>query len=305
MLNKSKYNRRETLKEDQLDARIEKCPFCSSSDTNKIGIIQKEPEINAVECNKCKIGFVDRQPAEHFLHEYYRDYYKKSKRCTTVESSILSKHIIKQIGEQSYFENYSLLDFGGGDGSVSQTIGQYLIKNDLAGKINIVNVDFHPSSLKNDSGRITLEHFNSLDQLRLEHKFDLIIASAILEHVKNPAGISLKLLNSLKSGGKCYFRTPYIYPFFKIFRFIRMSIDIQFPGHLFDMGNLFWSSFLKNQNLSKDFHLIKSQTSLVETLLKEDPVKSTISYLLKLPSRNLKNHYHLAGGWEVIIEKIG
>lgn len=84
-----------------------------------------------------------------------------------------------------------------------------------------------------------------------------------------------------------------------------MSIDIQFPGHLFDMGNLFWSSFLKNQNLSKDFHLIKSQTSLVETLLKKDPVKSTISYLLKLPSRNLKNHYHLVGGWEVIIEKIG
>lgn len=305
MLNKSRYNRRELLREDQLDARFEKCPFCFSRDTDKIGRIQEEPEINAAECNRCKIGFVDRQPAEHYLIEYYRNYYKSSKRYTTAESSILSKHIIKQIGELSSSENYSILDFGGGDGSIAQIIGQYLIKKDLAGKINIINVDYYPSAPGIDSGRITLEHFNSLDQLRLEHKFDLIIASAILEHVKNPASISLKLLNSLKSGGKCYFRTPYIYPFFKIFRFIRMSIDIQFPGHLFDMGNLFWSSFLKNQNLSKDFHLIKSQTSLVETLLKEDPVKATISYLLKLPSRNLKNHYHLVGGWEVIIEKIG
>lgn len=304
MLNKSKFNRSELLKEDQLDASFEKCPFCSSGDTIKIGFIQKEPEINAVECNKCKIGFVDRQPSEHYLIEYYRNYYKSSKRCTTVESSILSKHIIKQIGELSYSENYSILDFGGGDGSVAQTIGQYLIKKDLAGKINIIIVDYYPSAPGNDSGRITQEHFNSFDKLRMEHKFDLIIASAILEHVKYPADISSKLLNSLKPSGKCYFRTPYIYPFFKIFKLIGISIDVQFPGHLYDMGNLFWSSFLKNQNLSDDFRLMKSETSLVETILKENPVKAAVSYLLKLPSRFMKNHYNLVGGWEALIEKV-
>lgn len=280
---------------------MSQCPFCCSIDIAWIGTIQQSPQINAIKCNNCKIGFADRQPSGEYLMDYYKEYYEYSNKGTTIESKRLSKHIIRQIGKLPYSENYSILDYGGGDGSVSLILGEFLIDKGLAGKISIVNVDLFHKFNNTRSREITVEHLQSLDELTSDRRFDLVIASAIFEHVKEPRKVSFQLLGLLNPLGKIYFRTPYIFPFFRTLKNFGIGIDIQYPGHLFDMGNLFWSSFLSNLNLNNDFQLEKSHTSLVETQFKDEPIKATLSFLLKLPSTIIKNRYHFVGGWEVII----
>ena len=63
----------------------------------------------------------------------------------------------------------------------------------------------------------------SLDQL--DYIFDIIISSAILEHIPELDKVLRKLFNFVSSGGYFYVRVPYIMPFKKIFKNIPLFIN--------------------------------------------------------------------------------
>jgi 2-polyprenyl-3-methyl-5-hydroxy-6-metoxy-1,4-benzoquinol methylase len=57
-----------------------------------------------------------------------------------------------------------------------------------------------------DWGAITVDCYQELHAAAKE--FDIVVASAIIEHIPSPRSILIALLNSLRVGGGIYFRTP-------------------------------------------------------------------------------------------------
>ena len=65
----------------------------------------------------------------------------------------------------------------------------------------------------NDSRGIFIKGFKSLDEIANESKYDFVLASAILEHLKNPRADMERLFEAMKPEGLFYARTPYMFPF--------------------------------------------------------------------------------------------
>jgi len=288
----------------EIDEMFKECPFCKSKETRFVRSVITTPEITAMTCNQCHIGYIDRQPTETFLREFYKGYYRKDDQHTTISPQLLVKHLIRQFGKLRSKSTFSILDFGGGDGSVSQLFANYLLTSKLAQQVNISNVDYNVGKgVEGTSYKIVKSNLTSLESIPTGKKFDIVIASAILEHVKNPNETLSILLNFLEENGLFYARTPYVYPIFNALSKVGITIDLPYPAHLFDMGNSFWNSILKTLHLSSCFYLKKSCTSIVESSFRDRPLRTLISYLLKIPSYVFKNHYNLVGGWEVVIKR--
>jgi 2-polyprenyl-3-methyl-5-hydroxy-6-metoxy-1,4-benzoquinol methylase len=300
------------------------CPFCGSRSIKYIGNLHASPDIKVhtdflniigtvlsngpsqdikiYTCNNCSIGFFNPQPTEKFLKEFYTHYDIGDNPRKKIDPRRVASHLKKYLGNLSLRETFRILDFGGGDGAVSQCLGQYLLSAGIAKKINISVVDFNtvPDSTENS---ISQNSFETLDSIPLSDEFDIVIASAILEHLKNPRQILLLLLQKMKKQGIFYARTPYTFPFYKGFKKLGMTFGMPYPAHLFDMGGYFWSDVLKTLNLSADFRLKASHTSLVHAEFRKKPLISILSHLVKLPSYLMGKLYPFSGGWEVVIER--
>lgn len=301
MVNCSRFNRKVNVDEIWLDKKFKKCPFCLSENIKQAGLIQKNPAVYICECTECKIGYVDRQPIDEFLIDYYRNYYSDQERKTTISPEKLAKHIYKILQPILLKQKYSILDFGGGNGSVSLMLTNILLKRSTAAQADITLIDLFPQILKYENENIKLISYLSLEKVPENQTFDIIIASAILEHIRNPRETLQKLLTLLKKGGFIYCRTPYILPFFKVLKKAGIYVDIQFPGHLFDMGNLFWKNSLNKLKRSDDYFIRRSQTAIAEDLFRESFFKALVVRIFKFPSRFFRYQYHLVGGWEVLI----
>jgi 2-polyprenyl-3-methyl-5-hydroxy-6-metoxy-1,4-benzoquinol methylase len=310
--------------ENYLEEAFEGCPFCGSRSIKYIGNIHPSPDINIYTdflyiigsilsdrpspdikiytCNNCYVGFFNPQPTEKFLKEFYTNYDLGDNRRKKTDPRRFASHLTKYLGNLSPKETFRILDFGGGDGAVSQCIGQYLLSSGIAMKINISVVDYNTVTDRSENS-ISQFSFETLDLIPLSDEFDLVIASAILEHLKNPRQIISSLLQKMNKQGIFYARTPYSFPFYKAFKKFGKTFGMPYPAHLFDMGSYFWSDLLKTLNLSDDFQMKKSHTSLVHAQFRKNPLLTILSYLVKLPSYLVGKWYPFSGGWEVVIER--
>ena len=97
-----------------------------------------------------------------------------------------------------------------------------LDKNTNVKKILVVLIDYQKQqNFINKSMKFISKE--SLDQL--DYTFDIIISSAILEHIPELDKVLRKLFNFVSSGGYFYARVPYIMPFKKIFKNIPLFIN--------------------------------------------------------------------------------
>ena len=254
-------------------------------------------------CSDCHIGYADRQPTPVFLNNYYSNYYDSTQNIT-IKKELLINHIIQLIGVIKTDEEYNILDFGGGDGSVGFGIALKILElnNDL--KINLFVVDPNSGNLSKINKCISVFNFKSIESLNFFGKMDLVIASAVLEHIKIPKKTILLLFEQLKMNGKFYARTPYIFPFKSLLHKIGVNLKMEYPEHLFDMGNKFWNSILGTLNQQNNFEIQISKASLVETTFRSSFTTTLIATVFKFPSRILKKSYHFVGGWEVLIKKL-
>jgi len=310
--------------ENFLDEPFDGCPFCGSRSIkytgnlhpspdikvhtdflNIIGSIlsnSPSPDIKIYTCKNCHIGFFNPQPTEKFLKEFYTNYFIEDNSRKKIDPRRFASHLTKHLGNLSPRETFRILDFGGGDGAVSRCIGQTLLSSGIAKKINISVVDYNTvTDIKENP--ISQYSFETLDLIPLSDEFDLVIASAILEHLKNPRQIISSLLQKMKKQGIFYARTPYTFPFYRGFKKLGLSFGMPYPAHLFDMGSYFWSDLLKTMNLSADFRMKKSHTSLVHAEFSKHPLVTILSHLVKLPSYLMGKWYPFSGGWEVVIER--
>ena len=310
--------------ENYLEEAFEGCPFCSSRSIKYIGNIHPSPDIKIYSdflniirttlsnrplpdiklytCNNCHIGFFNPQPTEKSLKEFYTNYDKGDNKRKKIDPRRFASHITKYLGNLCPRETFRILDFGGGDGAVSQSLGQYLLSSGIAMKIDISVVDYNTVTDRSENS-ISQYSYKTLDQIPLSDEFDIVIASAILEHLKNPRQIISSLLQKMKKQGIFYARTPHTFPFYKLLKKLGITFGMPYPAHLFDMGNYFWSDLLKTLNLCDDFRMKKSHTSLVHAEFRKRPLITLLSHFVKFPSHLIGKWYPFSGGWEVVIER--
>ena len=134
-------------------------------------------------------------------------------------------------------------------------------------------------------------------------KYDIIIASAVFDHIPDCSEIIKTLFTLLKKDGIFYSRTPFVVPLMVFINKFKINLDFTYPAHVHDMGDKFWNTFITKMGISGQYKIIKSRPSIVESSFNKDFIRTLISTTFKAiwyPFRFWK----FVGGWEIFIKKV-
>lgn len=293
------------LREQELLAPSVSCPFCASTERTSAAALQKSPDVVLLYCRNCHAASASRMPKPETLEKYYSHYYDdKEVKITLDAPSRMAAHIVRHavpsLGDLAGRDIY-ILDYGGGDGSISSKVAQVLI-NLGAAKVNIALVDYDRSTIATLGERIQISRPDDLRQIN-DRTIDLVIASAVVEHIPEPREILVRLLASLKNDGVFYARTPYVTPLSKIAKAVNSNFDFTYPAHVHDLGAKFWNNVVHILSLEGSFNVLRSTPSIVETSFRQHFLRTLAAHMLKMPGYAFKETYGLVGGWEVFIRR--
>lgn len=284
------------------------CTFCKSTQRTPVANLQESPDVVLLHCQKCHASSASRMPKPETLNKYYSRYYdsfdNKEEKITLDAPDRMACHIVRHaksaVGDLTG-RDISILDYGGGDGSISAKIAHELIKLG-ATKVNIALIDYNKSTIETADNRIQFSRPNDLTEIS-DKTMHLVVASAVLEHIPEPRETLAKLLTSLTQDGIFYARTPYVTPLSKIAKSINIKFDFTYPAHVHDLGARFWNNIIRILPLDGEFSVSRSTPSIVETTFKQHFLRTLIAHTLKLPGYAFKENYGLVGGWEVFIRR--
>lgn len=278
------------------------CTFCESTDVVEIEKIHTNPEVHYFSCHTCKVSYTDKQLSAKSTQDLYLNYFDDHLLKTGIESDVLGKHLFNFFSSKNnYTKSLKILDYGGGDGSIAKHLSEKLKE-----KYNLANCIVDVYDVYECEQKIAgINYLKQENEIGLNN-YDIVIASAVLEHLNTPMETLRLLFTSLKPKGYLYARTPFKIPLRGLlFKLKIKKIGLQFPWHLFDMGRLFWNN-LPHLFLGKfgiKIKVVKSQPSIVQTSYKENAKKRFISKLFKIPGYIFEK-WNYVGGWEVFIEKM-
>ena len=310
MITAASYHKGKHLNENDLNEEIKNCPFCNGDRLKTVGYIQKNPFVFLLECLDCGCFTASNVPKDEVITEYYGKYYNDiptdKPNVTFDNSERFARHLLNEFKIKNK-SNVKILDFAGGDGANSKAIANLLYKNDNHTQIKHISIDLVEISsvaLPSDTKSIKVRKFDSLSDLQ-ETSYDLVIASAIIEHLPYPAIEFYKLFDMVAEAGYFYARTPYMSPFLRFFNKVGINFDITYPAHIHDLGDKFWNNapLLIKKKINKQFEVLKSQPSIVETDFKHHFIKTFIAYTLKSPWYFLSKRYKFVGGWEIFLQR--
>jgi len=293
------------LVEEQLEGADKVCPLClSESERPPVFRLQSDPDVDLLSCAVCGGCSASRMPTTEALRSYYASYYDRADERVTFDlPQRLAHHIFRRAFTELPRRPLAILDFGGGDAGVARRIARLLLDRGAI-EVRIQLVDFNAEIPPGDSPQVSLDRVESLEGVE-EGAFDLVIASAILEHIPHPRPDLILLLQALRGGGVFYARTPTIVPLLRLLRAFGVRSDFTFPAHVHDLGGRFWNAVLNRLPFGDSFEVLESRPSLVETTFAIHPLRTMAAYLLKAPWRLLGNSWGLIGGWEVFFRKRG
>jgi 2-polyprenyl-3-methyl-5-hydroxy-6-metoxy-1,4-benzoquinol methylase len=288
------------LGENDLTSPMLECPFCGSKDRKNIIELQKNPIVNLLQCNRCFAISASRVPNNETLRKYYSNYYTTSHLNVTINNpNRLAGHIFKYINKCINKDHINILDFGGGDGGIAIAIAKMFLEHGSK-SVNILLIDYSECPTYTGDSRICISKASNLN-IAIDSKYDIIIASSIIEHLVDPISDLKQLFSMLDMGGIFYARTPYVIPIMKIFLRLNRYFDFTYPGHLHDLGSKFWNNFFDNVSIDGEYTILRSRPSIVETSLDQDALRTILAYILKLPGHVFHEYYNIVGGWEVFI----
>lgn len=300
------YHSGRFLQENDLLPESQCCPWCRFSGTREqLLSVQQSPDVWLLGCPVCHAVSTSRVATEAAIDAYYASYYSESasRRVTCGNPGRHARHICSYTKFDSQTTRISILDFGGGDGSISHAVALELARHTRA-SIDITVVDYNERLVHPANPRVTLEHAFNLDELSKRQTFDIVLASAILEHLTEPAETTRRLLEMLNPGGYFYARTPCMVPLLRLLKRIQISIDFTFPAHFHDLGQDFWRNVLATLGMAgQEWTVLSNRPSLVETSFSENLSRTLLSYVMKAPWWVLGSSYRFTGGWEVFIHR--
>ncbi len=279
------------------------CPFCGfSGDRNKLLRIQGSPEVLLLNCPSCGAASASRMPKPETLSAYYSGYYSNSdKKFTFYNPDRFANHIFRLIDRSSQRPDFHILDFGGGDGTISVGVAKLLLGTGLrSGKIDLV--DYQELPPPDRPRAIGIAYARSLSEI-LPGRYDLVLASSIIEHLPDPRPDLERLFSALASGGLFYARTPWMAPVFQLYERLRLPFDFTYPAHVHDLGRTFWENLPSHISGDSAYRLRHSQPSPVESAFRQAPLRTVAAHLMKSPCRVLRD-WRFVGGWEVLFERV-
>ena len=304
-LNTAMCHRSVHLDEGRLELSDTGCPFCNSTNRKSIHTLQEEPAIRLLECRDCYAVSASRVPSEQALSEYYGGYYDSTdlkgadSQITFDKPERLARNIAKIYCQPGIEGCVTVLDFGGGDGTIACLLARMLIEQG-AEQVSITVVDYHPSTVEPDDPRICIDSRDSLEQVTSQ--YDIVIASAVIEHYPRPGSLLRDLLGSMKPGAMFYARTPCMAPIIRLLRLAGIRADFSFPGHIHDLGQDFWENYFPD-GPSEQFQILASRPSIVESTFSKHFLRTLMARLLKMPWYLFGRHYRYVGGWEVFVRR--
>jgi hypothetical protein len=295
------YEPNRRLSSVEIDAS-QHCPICGyTGRRDRRRVIQKEPHILLLFCPRCFGLSASQMPKREVMDTIYKSYYEqhKQERVIFSNSSRLARHIVSMIEVSANgSDGVRITDFGGGDGSISLKVGA-LISAQTQRLIRVQVVDYVEESPVR-RGSVNIEYVR---ELRDSHQdCDLIIASAVFEHIPDLALVLPELIGKLRIGGALYARTAFNLPLMRLF-----GLDMNYPAHVHDLGDEFWGNLPKW--LSVPVEIVRSGPGIVETGFRKNFIRTAAAYCLKLPSRieclwTRHPIFKLYGGWEVVMRRI-
>jgi len=254
------------------------CPVCLSlARRSAVYEVQQDPLVVMLRCPDCEACSASRMPKPEALETYYRSYYLDSDRRVTMGSPTrFANHLLRFMPDLMRRPTLRVLDFGGGDGSLALAIVRrvrVLANRQIPASIEIVDYE---TPVRVDAETITITRRNNLSDI--SGPYDLILASAILEHIPDTHESISRLLDAATAGTFMYARTPYVLPFARLFR----RLDVGYPAHVHDMGSAFWGKFIGTFRAPAD--LARSAPSFVETTFSQAPLRTALAHLLKCPA---------------------
>lgn len=304
-INAAAFHKSMQLDESKLEPSDSKCPFCSSTNRKQVCTLQENPEVLLLQCNDCQAVSASRMPTDEVLAEYYSRYYDSSAsetsggQITFDKPQRLARNLAQMYHRYKDDATVSILDFGGGDGTISYLAAMQLIERGTE-QVNITIVEYSTRIVHPQDSRIVIDRVNSLGDIHSQ--YGLVIASAVIEHYPRPRALLRNLLQCIENGGIFYVRTPYMHPIMKLLKPIGVRVDFTYPGHLHDLGQSFWEDYFTREQ-SGDFQILASRPSIVETTLREHFLRTAAAHLFKIPWYLLGNSYKYVGGWEVFARK--
>jgi 2-polyprenyl-3-methyl-5-hydroxy-6-metoxy-1,4-benzoquinol methylase len=294
------------LDDDQLEPPEPGCPFCGSTNRRAVYPLQADPEVQLLACADCHAASAARMPTERALAEYYRTYYQSPRRAASGEkitfddASRFGRYLASKLRQHLSKARVSILDFGGGDGALAQAVALELLAGGVQAA-DILVVDRNEDDISPRDRRISITREAALDTVASRH--DIVIASAVIEHIPKPRAALAGLLERLQSGGVFYARTPYMLPLMKLLARFGAKLSFTYPAHVHDLGQKFWEGYFERRAAPGEFQILRSNPSIVETTFKEHFLRTVAAYGLKAPWHLLGRSWQLVGGWELFVRK--
>jgi len=254
------------------------------------------------QCQNCFAVSASRLPTKKTLDSYYNSYYQSNdEKLTFDDPKRFGKYLFDQTCKYlTKKETLSILDYGGGIGTISIELAKRYLDSGVP-EVKVVIVDYEQTAIISDSPNLVINRYSTLSELK-DQKFDVIIASAIVEHLPTPRTEITCLFELLNERGLIYFRTPYVMPIIVLLKKLRVNFDFTYPGHIHDLGQAFWDNVLETFGLKNGFNILYSRPSIVETTISKHFGRTLIAYLCKAPWYVLGNRWRFVGGWEILIQ---
>ena len=290
------------LHEPQIVDTGKYCPICRSDIGSEFVVpIQRKPDINLLKCHYCHGLYASKMPKQETLEQYYRSYYSKQKaKVTFCSEKKFATHLLKYIKPVER-DRIRVLDFGGGEGDLGRALAENLSSIHNINHLELDIVDYH-ATLNDKKDNLTIRSFRNLEAIQGD--YDIVLASAILEHIPDMYTAIVTLFSRVRPNGFFYARTPYISPFMKL----SGKVSMTYPAHVHDLGDGFWNRAIQTYKI--DAHCISSKPSIVETSFNQNIIRPLLAYLFKFPAyiesfvfRNKKDMlWPFSGGWEMFLQ---
>jgi len=233
-------------------------------------------------------------PLPEVIEDYYATYYAGFDRGVTFSNAArFAAHVVRGLPRYAFSSSVRILDYGGGDGTLSRLVAERLIADGRTACADVTVVDFSQREAER-SGTITVR-FQLPDQ-PIEDSHDVVLASAILEHVPDLHPLLTRLHDAIAAGGFFYARTPWAVPLKEIVP----RLDLVYPAHVHDLGRPFWDHF--PERFGWRVRVLASRPSLVAAGVREGPLRALAAAAMKWPARLIR-HWALVGGWEVLMQR--
>jgi hypothetical protein len=294
--------------ESHLEAPHDVCPVCGAWDSRSFSLwLQREPDIALLACEQCHASSADRFPDAAFLKSLYApDDYASDLLSSPAAVDNCARHIAARM-PADVDRNLRILDYGGSDGSLSRSFRRALRERGQRGTLDFTVVDHFVDQRSDPEIRFRdVAEFETLSQ-----PYDIVLASAVLEHLPDLPGTARKLLSLCSSGGLFYARTPFEAPLARLVP----GYAIRWPRHLHDLGPRFWARFLDLHGFRGE--VLHSAPSVVESDFSSRPLRTFLAHCLKAPARidaalrgdRIRQEGRIAwpfvGGWEVVLRVEG